>query len=90
MGSDQQGLRVYTLPDCPNCSTLKRWLKAQNIVFEERIFDMETQLEFIMRNFFGSPPVLEVGKRATPAEELFIGELLKEERVMEVLGSGET
>jgi glutaredoxin len=89
MDSYKRSLRVYTLPDCPNCSTLKRWLEARSIGFEERIFDTETQLEFIMRNVFGSPPVLEVGEMAAPAEELFIGEKLKEERVREVIRSGE-
>jgi len=89
MSSYKRSLRVYTLPDCPNCSTLKKWLEARSIRFEERVFNTETQLELIMRNVFGSPPVLEVGEKAAPSEELFIGEMLKVERVREVISSEE-
>jgi len=87
MGSSKQSPRVYTLPDCPNCTALKKWLAAQGIGFEERVFDTDAQLEFIMRNMFGNPPVLEVGGMAAPVEELFVGEVLDEERVREVLSS---
>lgn len=78
---------VYTLPDCPNCTALKKWLEEQEIPFEERPFDTEAQLEFIMRNMFGNTPILEAGSRALPSEELFVGEELDEEKVREVLGS---
>jgi len=77
--------RVYTLPDCPHCDSLKGWLRERGIEFEERPFDTEIQLELIMRNVFGNPPVLEVGSRATPSEELFLDEALDEEKVMEAL-----
>jgi len=87
MGSSKPRPRVYTLPDCPNCTTLKKWLEEQEITFEERPFDTEAQLEFIMRNMFGNPPILEAGSRALPSEELFVDEELDEEKVREVLGS---
>jgi len=86
-GSAKPGPRVYTLPDCPHCATLKKWLKGHGVDFEEKTFDTETQLEFILRNMFGNPPILEVGSRAAPSEELFIDEVLDEEKVKEVLGS---
>jgi hypothetical protein len=54
--------------------------------FDELAFDTETQLEFIMKNFFGNPPILEVGESAFPSEELFQDELLDEAKMSEVLG----
>ena len=89
MGSAKPGTRVYTLPDCPNCTALKRWLKEQEISFEERVFDTEAQLDFIMRNMFGDPPILEVSTRVLQSEELFFDEELDEEKVREALESEE-
>lgn len=85
MGLAKPGTRVYTLPDCPNCTSLKRWLEEQEITFEEKVFDTEVQLEFIMKNIFGNPPILEVGSRTLPSEELFSDEELDEEKVREAL-----
>ena len=89
MVSAKSGLRVYTLPDCPHCSTLKEWLEEKGLEFEEKPFDTEVQLEFIMRNMFGNPPILEVGSRAIPSEELFLDEVFDEEKVREALEPGE-
>ena len=89
MGSPKPCPRLYTLPDCPNCTALKNWLEERGIQFEERIFDTEAQVEFIMRNMFGNPPIIEVGVRAIPSEEMFIDGILDEEKVREVLGSEE-
>lgn len=88
-GSARSPPRVYTLPDCHNCATLKRWLEERGVAFEERLFDTEAQLELIMRNVFGNPPILEVGSRTASSEELFVDEALDEEKVREVLGSEE-
>ena len=85
----KSGPRVYTLPDCPLCDSLKGWLRERGIEFEERPFDTEAQLDLIMRNVFGNPPVLEAESRVAPSEELFPGEVLDEERVMEVLRAEE-
>ena len=89
MDSTKMRPRVYTLPDCPHCEALKGWLKARGVEFEERAFDTDVQLEFIMRNMFGNPPILEVGSRVVPSEELFVDEALDEEKLREVLGSEE-
>jgi glutaredoxin len=87
MASNEQYPRVYTLPDCPNCTTLKSWLVEAEMGFEERPFDTEAQVKFIMKNIFGSPPILEVGPKILPSEEIFFDEVLDEAKVKEVLKS---
>lgn len=79
--------RVYALLDCSKCEVLKTWLKEREIEFEEKMFDTETQLDFIMRNVFGNPPLLELGETVASSEELFNNEILEESKVKEVLGS---
>jgi arsenate reductase-like glutaredoxin family protein len=79
--------RVYTLPDCPKCDELKEWFEAQGYQYDVRSFDTEIQLDFIMRNMFGSPPILEVRSEVFSSEELFHKELLDEGKLLEVLMS---
>lgn len=79
---------VYSLPDCPKCEKLKKYLKGREIEFESKWFDTENQTNFIMMNMFGNPPILTKGDRVEPSETLFEGELLKEEFVLEVIESG--
>ncbi len=83
-------ITVYSLPDCPKCDKLKSYLKSQNIEFEADWFDTENQTDFVMMNMFGNPPILTLGEKEVvkPSEELFEGETLVEERVMEMLESG--
>jgi glutaredoxin len=77
--------RVYTLPDCPRCDELKEWLEAQGFKYDVSSFDTEIQLEFIMRNMFGNPPILEIGSKAFSSEELFPQEILDEDKLKEIL-----
>lgn len=88
MGSAASRATVYTLPDCPKCEELKEWLGEEGVDFDVRSFDTETQLEFIMRNVFGNPPILERGEMLALSEELFPNEALDEAKVKEILGSG--
>ena len=81
--------RIYTLPNCNNCEILKSWLKEHKVNFEEKLFDTDTQLELLMRNIFGNPPILEVGSKILSSEELFLSEVLDEKRLWEVLNSEE-
>ena len=78
---------VYSLPDCPKCDKLKDFLKRSNVDFEARWFDTEAQTDFIMMNMFGNPPILTLGDnaRVEPSENLFEGEALKQELVLEAL-----
>lgn len=79
--------RVFTLPDCPNCSKLKEWLDIHKVKFEEFSFDTEAQVDFIMKNVFGNPPLLEMGSKVMSSEELFVDEVLNEEKAWEMLRS---
>jgi len=47
--------RVYTLPACPKCDKLKRWLDDKGIKYEASDFTTDVQLEMIMKNMFGNP-----------------------------------
>lgn len=89
MGPSASRVTVYTLPDCSKCDELKRWLSEEGVEFDVRAFDTETQMEFIMKNVFGNPPILERGDLLAPSEELFSGEALDEGKAKEVLGFGE-
>lgn len=78
---------VYSLPDCPKCEKLKDYLAKRGVDFEARWFDTEAQTDFIMMNMFGNPPILTVGDnaRVEPSENLFDGEKLKQDIVLEAL-----
>ena len=58
MNASNNEIRVYSLPDCQKCDTLKEWLKTEGIEYEAKWFDTEAQTDFIMRNFFDNPPIL--------------------------------
>jgi hypothetical protein len=79
---------IYSLPDCPKCDKLKDYLKQRGVDFEARWFDTEAQTDFIMMNMFGNPPILKTGAAVNPSEELFEGDSLKVDKVVEVLESG--
>ena len=84
-----KNVRVYTLPGCEHCEVLKKKLKELGVEFEERVFDVEAQTEFIMRNIFGNPPILEVGDTAYAYEDLFDGDDVVEDRIREVIKGAE-
>jgi hypothetical protein len=79
---------IYSLPDCPKCDKLKEYLEKRRVEFETRWFDTEAQTDFIMMNMFGNPPILKAGSAVNPSEELFEGDTLKVNKIMEVLESG--
>ena len=83
-------ITVYSLPDCPKCEKLKGFLKTQNIDFKADWFDTKNQTDFVMMNMFGNPPILALGEKETvkPSEELFEGDKLIKERVVEMLKLG--
>ena len=89
MGSPKRVPRVYTLPDCHRCEALKARLCEVGREFEEVSFDTDAHVEFIMRNVFGNPPILEVGPRAFASEELFVGEALDEGKLREAFDGEE-
>ena len=88
MDSSRSRAIVYTLPDCVKCDELKIWLEKKGEIYETRSFTTEVQLEFIMKNMFGNPPILEADEKFASSEELFPNDVLSEEKVLEVLGHG--
>jgi arsenate reductase-like glutaredoxin family protein len=89
MGSAASRATVYTLPDCAKCEELKEWLSGEGVEFNVKAFDTEAQLEFIMRNEFGNPPILVRGEKFAPSEVLFPNEVLDEGKAKEILVHGE-
>jgi hypothetical protein len=85
MSASNSVARVYFLPDCKKCEQLKEWMKERHLPFEAKWFDTETQTEFVMKNMFGNPPILEVGDRCASSEEMFPGGVLSEGVVRDVL-----
>jgi len=85
MSTSNSVARVYSLPDCKKCEVLKAYMKDKAIPFEAKWFDTEAQTEFVMRNIFGNPPILELGERCASAEEMFPGGELSEGVVRELL-----
>jgi glutaredoxin len=79
------GVRVYTLQGCSHCETLKNWLKKKSFLYEEKSFDSEVQADFIMKNIFSDPPILELEAKVFTYDELFRGEELNEEKLNEIL-----
>ncbi|MBC8223959.1 hypothetical protein H8E65_05180 [Candidatus Bathyarchaeota archaeon] len=67
---------------------MKDWLENKGEECETKSFTTEAQLEFIMKNMFGNPPILEADERFASSEELFPNGILNEEKVWEVLGHG--
>jgi hypothetical protein len=88
MGKTRPKAVVYTLPDCQRCEELKDWLSEEKIKFEAKSFTTEAQLDFIMRNIFGNPPILEFGKEIASTEDLFPNDALDEAKLKGVLGHG--
>ncbi len=54
---------VYTTPVCPDCRTLKRWLEANSIEFEERdLTDLDVMAEARERTGMRVAPMTIVGQ----------------------------
>jgi glutaredoxin len=85
MSASNSVARVFSLPDCKKCEQLKEWMKERHVPFEAKWFDTEAQTEFVMRNMFGNPPILEVGERCVSSEEMFPGGVLSEGIVRDLL-----
>ena len=78
-------VRLYTLPGCIHCNTLKEWLKKESIAFEENPFDTDAQVDFIMQNIFSDPPILKVDAKIFTPQEIFNGDELVEGKLRELL-----
>jgi glutaredoxin len=85
MSATDSVAKIYSLPDCPKCEILKKYMKEKAIPFEAKWFDTEAQTEFVMMNMFGNPPVLVLGDKVASAEDMFPGGELSESIVRGVL-----
>lgn len=78
---------VYTSPRCPKCATLKAWLKAGRLTFEEKnLEDSDVMSDLIMKDLYVlSAPALEVGGRVYTEKDLFDGSGIRESFVSKIL-----
>lgn len=75
-------MKIYSLPNCPNCDTLKGWLRDRGVKFEAALFDVKIHTDLVMKNVFENPPIIlmEDG-RICGSETMFDGEKLDESLV---------
>ena len=85
MSASNSVVKVYSLPDCKKCEVLKAYMKDKGIPYEAKWFDTEAQTEFVMRNMFGNPPILELGDQCVSVEDMFPGGELSEDVVRGLL-----
>ncbi len=54
-------IKIYTLPDCPHCEAVKKFLKSENTKFEEiNVLDKEKAKEMIIKSQQRNVPVLDI------------------------------
>jgi hypothetical protein len=68
---------------------LKEWLYKNGYQFNTRPFDTEAQTEFIMKNMFGNPPILQFTDKIVSAEDIFPNDKIDEMKIYEVLSIDE-
>ncbi|MCQ0952750.1 glutaredoxin [Bacillus cereus] len=71
------GVTVFTMPHCPACINLKKWLMKENITFTEKdiIKDLKAQKEFEDQGLKYTPTIfIENGEET----HKFIGSPIKE------------
>lgn len=81
--TDTEQLIVYTLEFCPNCETLKEYLKGKSVSYRERDMSTAESLTELRVNgvFSSEAPVLQAGSVFLAPKELFHEGRLDEERV---------
>ena len=78
-------IKIYTWPDCPNCSRLKNWLEEKEYEFVSETLTSTVQAELIMENVFGSPPIIKTEKGVLVGEELFVDHEINLDKLRELL-----
>jgi len=81
-------LTVYTLENCPNCESLKVFLKRKGIKFREEDMSSAASLTELRVNgvFAMEAPVLRQGDTFLTTPDLFSGGKVKEESVGRLAG----
>ena len=64
---------VYTSKNCPRCRALKKWLRRNNLSFDEKNIDnTDVMTDLVMRNITVlSAPALETKNRFFMSHEIF-------------------
>lgn len=78
---------VYTTERCPKCNKLKKFLEANSVLFE--VADMSTPEALTELRFNGvftvTAPVLQINNEFLTYEELFRGEEVNSEKILEIV-----
>ncbi len=84
---DNGTVMVYTLEFCPNCDTLKQFLKEQDVPYREHDLSTAESLTELRINgvFVNEAPVLRRGSRFLTSQDLFEAGNLQEDRVRALL-----
>jgi hypothetical protein len=85
--STTNDLIVYTLEFCPNCDTLKHYLRQKAMPFQERDLSTAESLTELRINgiFVTEAPVLQQAARFLTSADMFAAGALQEEKVLHFL-----
>ena len=78
---------VYTMEICPKCNKLKKILEANSVTFKTAEMDTPKALTELRFNgvFTVTAPVLQINDIFLTHEELFNGEEVNKEKILEIL-----
>jgi glutaredoxin len=79
---------VFSTKKCPNCETLKKWLKSHKMRFKEKdMSEPEIMSELIMKEVYSlSTPVLQVNDKFLLPNDMFKENKLDEKLLEDNLG----
>jgi glutaredoxin len=85
----QKNIIIYTLPVCPNCHVLQQSLREHDISFDECDLDSPKSRTALLMNgiFTTTAPVLQVNNRFLTHDQLFEGEKVKIDLIMNLVKS---
>ncbi|HOT04540.1 MAG TPA: glutaredoxin domain-containing protein [Methanolinea sp.] len=83
-------LIVYTLEFCPNCNTLKHFLREKAVPFQERDLSTAESLTELRINgiFVSEAPVLQKDTRFLTSTEIFSQGAIRAEQVIPFIEGG--
>jgi len=79
---------VFSTKKCPNCITIKKWLKEHKIKFKEKNMENpEIMSELIMKEVYSlSTPILQIGDKFLLPNEIFKEDGFNENVLLESFG----
>ncbi len=88
-GERQKSIIIYTLPICPNCHLLRQSLSEHDVSFEECDLDSPKSRTALLMNgiFTTTAPVLQVDNRFLTYDQLFDGEKVNIDLIMNLVKS---